>query len=68
MSNTPKNKPLDIPDELREEAAETIKQAFQLFSTHNKQLAEGLAAFQEKQSEIKVRVKRGANRTTGRIV
>ena len=68
MSETQQKKPLDIPDELREEAAETIKQTFQLFSDHNKRIAEGLAAFQQKQSEIKERVKRGANRTTGRIV
>ena len=68
MSETSKNKPLDIPDELREEAAETIKQTFQLFADHNKRLAEGLSAFYQKQSEIKERVKHGANRTSGRIV
>ncbi len=68
MSNIPKNKPLDIPDELREEAAETIKQAFHAFADHNKRINEGLAAFHKEQLEIKERIKRGANRTTGRIV
>jgi len=60
--------PYDIPENLREEAAKTIKQAFQLFSDHNKRMAEDLAAFNQKQAEIKERLKSGANRTSGRIV
>ena len=69
MSEKPKlNKPLDIPEDLQEEAAKTIKQAFQLFSDHNAQIAKELEEFNANRQDLRKRLQSGANRTTGRIV
>lgn len=66
--NTKPNKPLDIPEDLQEEAANTIKQAFQLFSDHNAQIAKELREFNANRQDVRKRLQSGANRTTGRIV
>ncbi len=62
------NEPLDIPEDLREEAAKMIKQAFQLFSDHNAQMAKELRDFNANKQNVRNKIQSGANRTTGRIV
>ncbi len=66
--DTKPNEPLDIPEDLREEAAKIIKQAFQSFSEHNAQMAKELKEFNANQQDVRKKLKSGANRTTGRII
>ena len=66
--NVKPNKPRGIPEDLQEEAAKTIKQAFQLFSDHNAQLAKELKEFNDNKQDVRKKLQSGANRTTGRIV
>lgn len=55
------NEPLDIPEDLQEEAANTIKQAFQLFSDHNAQIAKELKEFNANRQDIRKKLQSGAN-------
>jgi len=55
------HKPIDIPEDVHEEITKTIRQAFQLFADHNKQMSEDLVAFNKKQAEVRERLKSGAN-------
>lgn len=66
--NVRPNEPLDIPEDLREEAAKTIKQAVQLFSDHNAQMAKELKEFNANKQNVRKKIQSGANRTTGRII
>jgi len=66
--DTKPNEPLDIPEDLWEEATKIIKQAFQSFSEHNAQMAEELKEFNANQQDVRKKLKSGANRTTGRII
>jgi hypothetical protein len=59
---------LDIPETLQEDAKNLIKNAFQLFSQHTKDMSDELNEFNRRREETRRRIHDGAKRTSGRIV
>jgi hypothetical protein len=64
----PKEGALVIPEEVQEETRKLVEGAFRLFADHTTRLADELTAFNKKGDEVAGRIKRGARRTSGRIV
>ncbi|BDI28023.1 hypothetical protein CCAX7_000740 [Capsulimonas corticalis] len=68
MNKTTEQPTLHIPEELQDQAKEFVKDAFRLFADHNRKLAQDLSDFEKQKKETQERIKRGARRTSGRIV
>jgi len=67
---TPKKtpEPLEIPEEVREQAKNLISQAFSLIGQQIERLGKDLKDFNNKRAEIRRKIDEGARRTSGRIV
>ena len=59
---------IDVPETVQEEARTIIRGAFRLFADHTQRMADDMAEFNQKRSQVQENVAHGARRTTGRIV
>jgi hypothetical protein len=61
--------PLDqLPDEIAEKSRSFVSEAFRVLVEQTQQMADDIAEFNRRRSATKERIRRGARRTTGRVV
>lgn len=57
-----------LPDDLAEQSERLVSNALRMLARQTQQMASDIAEFSRRRSETKERIRRGARRTTGRVV
>lgn len=57
-----------LPDDLAERSRRLVNDAFRILTEQTQQMANDLEAFNRRRSETQERIRRGARRTTRRVV
>lgn len=57
-----------LPDDLAERSRHLVNDAFRILTEQTQQMANDLEAFNRRRSETQERIRRGARRTTRRVV